>query len=352
MFTFVSELIVRTLWARQATTFIQALLIGSVFYNAPANTGGLFLRGGVVFLSLLFPSLISLAETTSAFSGRSVMSKHKATSMYRPSAVFVAATIGDLPIFFVQLVIFTLIVYFMAGLKMTAGGYFTYLLFVYFCTLTTTAFFRFIGYSFGTFNDASKVSGFMFSVIVTYAGYAIYSPQMKPWFAWIRWINPIYYSFEALITNELDGLQVQCIPNQLAPYGQGYAGQPAGCAIAGAEPGATTLAGSAWASAALEMYRSHIWRNFGFVVAFWFLFMLLAAITLERIPAAGSNKATLLYKPGGGGKFIKKANQNGSTPKDEEEGSGAMQTNEKAGGEKNKKSLKSEVAGANTYVSV
>lgn len=64
-------------------------------------------------------------------------------------------------------VIFTVIVYFMAGLKPDAGLYFTFLLFTYFTTLATTAFFRFVGYSFSTFNDASKVSGTMFSILVT-----------------------------------------------------------------------------------------------------------------------------------------------------------------------------------------
>lgn len=102
--------------------------------------------------------------------------------MYRPAAVVIAQTIGDLPIFFVQIVsrsesrlwdtadtqvIFTIIVYFLANLKPDAGLYFTFLLFTYFTTLATTAFFRFVGYSFSTFNDASKVSGTMFSVLVT-----------------------------------------------------------------------------------------------------------------------------------------------------------------------------------------
>jgi ABC-type multidrug transport system permease subunit len=156
-----------TLWARQGTTLIQALLVGSLFYAISDTTGGLFLRGGTIFLLLLYPSLISLSETTAAFSGRAVMAKHKAFSMYRPSAYLMAQTIGDLPIFFVQIVIFTLIIYFMTGLQNDPGLYFTLLLFTYVTTLSTTAFFRWIGYSFPTFNDASKVSGLMFSVLVT-----------------------------------------------------------------------------------------------------------------------------------------------------------------------------------------
>lgn len=87
--------------------------------------------------------------------------------MYRPSAVVMAQTIGDLPVFAVQVTIFTIIVYFMAGLKTDPGLYFAFLLFTYVTTLCTTAFFRFVGYSFGTFNNASKVSGFMFSVLTT-----------------------------------------------------------------------------------------------------------------------------------------------------------------------------------------
>lgn len=106
------------------------------------------------------PSMISLGETTAVFSGRSVLSKHKGFSMYRPSALLLAQTIGDMPLYFVMIVMFTLIIYFMTGLKVDAGLYFIYLLFIYFTTLCTTALFRSIGYAFSTFNNASKASGF------------------------------------------------------------------------------------------------------------------------------------------------------------------------------------------------
>ncbi|WWC85443.1 uncharacterized protein L201_000306 [Kwoniella dendrophila CBS 6074] len=338
-----------TLWARQATTLIQALLVGSLFYMVSDTTGGLFLRGGAIFLTLLYPSLISLSETTAAFSGRAVLAKHKAFSLYRPSAVLVAQTIGDLPIFAIQLVIFTLIIYFMCGLKVEPGLYFMFLLFTYITTLCTTAFFRFIGYSFGTFNNASKVSGLMFSILVTYAGYIIYVPSMHPWFSWIRWIDPVYYSFEALMTSQLAAVELQCIPPQLAPYGQGYTDGPAACAIAGAQPGSTTLDGTAWVNTALDMYKSHVWRNFGIVVALWIFFLGLAMITIERLPAAGSNQAILLYKRGGGGKFIRASNQNGNAPKDEEQGRGEMQTTEKSGNRSGENKDKPEgVAAENT----
>jgi len=248
----------------------------------------------------------------------------------------------------------------MAGLKADAGLYFTFLLFTYFTTLTTTAFFRFVGYSFSTFNDASKVSGTMFSVLVTvsifhrhnassindqYAGYIIYTPSMKPWFSWIRWINPIYYAFEALYINELDGLSVYCAPPQLFPLAPGG---PQGCAIAGAEPGANELMGQAWGNPALEFYKSHVWRNFGIIIALWLFCLAMCVVVIERLPAAGSNKAVLLYKRGGGGKFIRASNQIGNGPKDEEEGSAQSHPNEKQAGKSDSDKVNKQVHVANT----
>lgn len=75
-------------------------------------------------------------------------------------------------------------------------------------------------------------------MLVTYAGYIISTRQMKPWFGWLRWLDPIYYSFEALMSNEFTGQTFECAPNQLVPYGEGYtSGSNQGCAIAGSVAG-------------------------------------------------------------------------------------------------------------------
>lgn len=72
-----------SLWARQGTTLIQALFNGSVYYAIPKTTAGIFLRGGLLFMLVLFPIILSFADVQSAFVGRSVLAKHKGYSMYR-----------------------------------------------------------------------------------------------------------------------------------------------------------------------------------------------------------------------------------------------------------------------------
>ncbi|KAG8863780.1 hypothetical protein FRB96_007617 [Tulasnella sp. 330] len=308
-----------TFFARQGTTLLMSLTAGSLFYHQPKTTGGLFERGGVSFLSILYPSLISLSETTASFQGRGILAKHKGFSMYRPSVLIAAQTIADLPVFFVQLVIFTLIFYFLTDLKRNAGNYFTYFVVIFFTTLSTTAFFRMIGSLFSSFQGAAKVSGFAFSVMVTYAGFTIPSPTMHPWFAWLRWIDPVHYAFEALMSNEFTGQSFECVPPSLVPYGEGYTGANAGCAVKGAGVGVTTISGTDYLATALNLHHSHLWRNFGIIVAMWIFFVGLCMVGTERQKAAGSTQNYLLYKRGGGDKYIQKAALHGNEPRDEEE---------------------------------
>ena len=57
--------------------FFQALIVGSLFYNMPKTSAGVFTRGGVMFFMLLFNALLALAELTAAFESRPILLKHK-----------------------------------------------------------------------------------------------------------------------------------------------------------------------------------------------------------------------------------------------------------------------------------
>jgi ATP-binding cassette subfamily G (WHITE) protein 2 (SNQ2) len=182
-----------TFFIKQSSTLAQALISGSLFYNAPNNSSGLFIKGGALFLSLLFNALLAMSEVTDSFSGRPILAKHKAFAFYNPAAFCIAQIACDLPILVFQISVFSVVLYFMVGLKVTAAAFFTYWFVIYLSTLVMTALFRAIGAAFPTFDAASKVSGFMISALITYIGYQIPKPEMHPWFVWIYWINPMSY---------------------------------------------------------------------------------------------------------------------------------------------------------------
>ena len=66
-----------TLGGKWGGIFFQALIVGSLFYNMPKTSAGVFTRGGVMFFMLLFNALLALAELTSAFASRPILLKHK-----------------------------------------------------------------------------------------------------------------------------------------------------------------------------------------------------------------------------------------------------------------------------------
>jgi ATP-binding cassette subfamily G (WHITE) protein 2 (SNQ2) len=157
----------------------QGLIVGSLFYNMPKTSLGVFPRGGVLFFMLLFNALLALAELTDAFTSRPILLKHKSFSFYRPSAYAIAQVVVDLPLVAVQVTIFDIVVYFMAGLQRTASQFFISLLLLFVLTLSMYSFFRAIGAWCGSLDVATRFTGVAIQALVTYTGYLIPPTKSK-----------------------------------------------------------------------------------------------------------------------------------------------------------------------------
>ncbi|KAL5046754.1 hypothetical protein BDW71DRAFT_214521 [Aspergillus fruticulosus] len=283
-----------TLLMKQGATLIQALLGGSLFYSAPDNSVGLFLKGGALFFSILYNALMALSEVTDSFTGRPILAKHRSFALYQPAAVCIAQIVADFPILLFQVTHFGIVLYFMVGLKTTAAAFFTYLVTNFMTALSMTGFFRLVGAAFPTFDAATKVSGLSILALFVYMGYMIIKPEMHPWLVWIFWINPMAYGFEALLGNEFHGRDIPCYGPNLIPNGPGYVEGDGGqsCAgVFGAEPSATSLTGDAYL-AAMSFSHSHVWRNFGIVCAWWAFFVVLTIFftTRWKLPGEGGRR--------------------------------------------------------------
>lgn len=265
---------------KQASTLAQALIAGSLFYNAPSNSAGLFVKSGALFFALLFNSLLAMSEVTDSFSGRPVLAKHKSFALYHPAAFCIAQITADLPVIFFQVSVFSIVLYFMVGLKSSAAAFFTFWVIVFATTMVMTALFRSVGAAFATFDAASKVSGFLVAALIMYTGYMIRKPQMHPWFVWIYWIDPLAYGFSAILANEMHGQVMPCIGPNLVPNGPGYtdASYQSCAGVGGAVQGATTFTGDQYLES-LSYSHSNVWRNFGILWAWWALFV---AITIWK----------------------------------------------------------------------
>ena len=156
----------------------QGLIVGSLFYNLPKTTQGAFTRGGAIFFVLLFNALLALAEMTAAFSSKPILLKHKSFSFYRPAAYAVAQMVVDIPLVLVQVVIFDLIIYFMAGLGRTPSQFFISILFLWIVTMTMYSFFRGIAAVCKSLDSATRITGVAIQALIVYTGYLIPPTKM------------------------------------------------------------------------------------------------------------------------------------------------------------------------------
>jgi ATP-binding cassette, subfamily G (WHITE), member 2, SNQ2 len=280
---------------KQGATLVQALIAGSLFYHAPANSSGLFTKGGALFFSLLYNTLMAMSETTDSFTGRPVLAKHKGFALYSSTAWNIAQIAADLPVLTFQVSLFSVILYFMVGFKISAAAFFTYWILVFSTTMCMTAMFRAIGAAFSNFDAAAKVSGFAVAAIFTYTGYFIPKTSMHPWFVWIYWIDPLAYAFQSLMGNEFHGQTIPCANNNLIPNGPNYTNNAnkACSGVGGATRGATSVTGDQYLNS-LAYSHSHLWRNFAIVWVWWALFVGITVFCTSRWKASSGSSGYLL----------------------------------------------------------
>ena len=289
----------------------QALIIGSVFYGTPLSTGSFFAKGSVLFFAVLLSALQSIVEINTLYAQRPIVAKHKSYAFYHPFTEAVAGILADLPIKFCTTTVFSIILYFLAGLRTEPSQFFIFFLFNFVAMLTMSAIFRTTAAVTKTISAALAIAGIMVLWIVIYTGFSIQRSYMHPWFKWTSWINPVAYAFEALIVNEVHGREFPCAPTSLVPpYGQGHNFQ---CAVAGAVAGEINVSGDAWVQSSYGYSYSHIWRNLGFLFAFMISFFAVYFLATELNSTSTSTAEFLVFRRGHVPSYVQQGGQDEET---------------------------------------
>lgn len=277
----------------------MALVIASVFYNQPDNTGSFIPRGTALFFAILFNAMSSALEILTLYAQRPIVEKHHRYAFYRPSAEAVSSIFVDMPTKLITSLAFNLSLYFMVNLRRTPAAFFTFFLFSFACTLVMSMLFRTVASVTRTISEALTPASLLILALVTTTGFVIPKVDMHPWFKWISYINPIAYAFESLMINEYRNRPFEC--SNLVPSGGAYDSIPPTervCGVVGAIPGQTYVQGTDYIVKSFEYSPSHIWRNLGIIFAFLVFFSATYFYTAENIQAQQSSGEILIFQKG------------------------------------------------------
>ncbi|KAK4544573.1 hypothetical protein LTR36_004145 [Oleoguttula mirabilis] len=275
---------------------VMSLIVGSVFYDTPNATAGFFSLGAVLFFAILFNALIAISEINSLYAQRPIVEKHKSYAFYHPATEAIAGIISDIPVKFCIAVAFNVILYFLSGLRRKPSQFFIYFLIAFISMFVMSAIFRTMAALTKTISQAMALSGVLVLAIVVYTGFVVPVSYMHPWFSWIRFINPIFYAFEILIANEFHGRHFTC--SAFIPAYTPLPGDSFICSVTGAVAGQRTVLGDDFIASMYSYYYSHVWRNFGILLAFLVGFMFIYFVAVEVNSSTTSSAEVLVFRRG------------------------------------------------------
>lgn len=148
-------------------------------------------------------------------------------------------------------------------------------------------------------DDAVRFSGIALNLLIIYTGYVIPKTQLLSdyiWFGWLYHLNPIGYTFEAVLTNEFFERDMVCSDSMLVPQGPGIDAAYQGCALPGAAINGKSVSGSAYLQTQYSYTRANLWRNFGVLIAWTVLYIVVTVVAVETFNFAKGGGGALVFK--------------------------------------------------------
>ena len=278
-------------------SIVIAIVLGTLYLNLGKTSASAFSKGGLLFVALLFNAFQAFAELASTMMGRSIVNKHKAYAFHRPSALWIGQIIVDQAFGATEIMVFSIIVYFMTGLVRDAGAFFTFYLLLLSGNISMTLFFRIVGCVSPDFDYASKFAVLIITLFATTSGYVIQYQSERIWLRWIYWINPLGLIFSSLMQNEFQRIDLTCTSDSLIPSGPEYTDiNHQVCTLPGSTSGTTFVRGSEYISHGFSYFPGDLWRNWGIVVALIIFFLFLNVVLGEAVKFGMGGNSYLVYQ--------------------------------------------------------
>jgi len=204
------------------TRYVSAIFMGLIwelsFFQLGDSLSDTQSKGGLAFFGITFASFNALGSAMpTLFREREVFLAQRAAKYYPTFPYWVAPIFVEIPILVGEVVLFSVPLYFMAGLSLEPDRYFFFCLVVFLSAQAIGAFTRMIGVYSKELEIAESIGGALVGIFMIFSGFMIQPSRLwEPMLVFI-YTSPMYYANQAVLANEFSGKEIACSPGELVP---------------------------------------------------------------------------------------------------------------------------------------
>lgn len=128
---------------------------------------------------------------------RSVVTRERASATYRTSSYYISKLVTDVPRSLFYALIFTLVTYFIIGLKMSVGAFLRFYLVIFLISVFGESLAIAISILTGNAQTSASLAPVVIIISVLFAGFFTQTGQIPGFVRWIKWISFVYYAANA-----------------------------------------------------------------------------------------------------------------------------------------------------------
>ncbi|XP_039022677.1 ABC transporter G family member 22-like isoform X2 [Hibiscus syriacus] len=193
-------------WLRITQVLSTAIILGLLWWESDSKTArGRQDQAGLLFFIAVFWGFFPVFTAIFTFpQERAMLGKERAADMYRLSAYFLARTTSDLPLDLILPVLFLLVVYFMAGLRLSASPFFLTTLTVFLCIVAAQGLGLAIGATLMNLKRATTLASVTVMTFMLAGGYFV--KKVPVFISWIRYMSFNYHTYKLLLKVQYQGI--------------------------------------------------------------------------------------------------------------------------------------------------
>eukprot|EP00948_MAST-09A_sp_MAST-9A-sp1_P001729 g1729.t1 len=187
---------------RLSSTVIVALISGTIFFGIETtNPDGAQIVLGLLFSGIMFLATKNFFHAHISHAKVPLFLKYRNANFYHTITFVISHMITETCFVLVDTIIYSVLVFWLAGLGTSAAQFFTYLLVAFLYALQFVAVARTLGALANTPPAAMALTALLLNFFIYASGYVLVENLIPWWFRWIFWSSPASYALRSLALN-------------------------------------------------------------------------------------------------------------------------------------------------------